>query len=449
MTGHLSAVSKIRVIESANDGLRGILSQLRSTWLGKFYINKIKNIPLLRSIVISIWKYGYPLYAKYMFPYVGNINERRWRTIIKHSDYVLSNGLSIKKIKSAEKVQTPVPEVIPKKEQHCLIPPHNAYTYPEIYITKINNAMIYGGTNLTFAENYIVCHDLYNFKLDYTSEELHGRMVFDRKFARIRWFVYDETPESVPVAATFVDACSQNYAHWISEILPRVALFCNEDSYKDVPIVVNDGLHDNIMESLLAIVGREREIIVLPTDRALSVDILYVTSVAGYVPFERRKHKTKGHSHGMFSPHSFEMLRNKTNLLYQKNAEINWPEKVFLRRNSSVRNISNENEVEKIFVDRGYAIVEPERLTFLQQTQLFKHAKTIVGSSGAAFANLIFADNDAEIIIIISKHPDTSYWYWQNMACASGKTISYALGNICDSESCNIHSNYTVDLEIF
>ena len=262
-------------------------------------------------------------------------------------------------------------------------------------------------------------------------------------------------PEHIPAAASFVDACASNYAHWLTEVLPRVAIFCSNKHFKDIPIVVNDELHKNIMESLLLVTGVEREIITLPIGRALHVDNLYITSVSGYLPFERRNTKIPGHSHGLFSPQAFQLIRNSTNkgskLIDKIIGKIDWPEKIFLRRNSEIRNITNAVKLENLLIDRGFTIIEPEKLLFLQQQQLFRHAKIIIGATGASFANIIFASQNTKIFILISKHPDLCYWYWQNIACASGKTINYILGEIKEKSfrlTGGIHSDYTIDLNM-
>ena len=107
----------------------------------------------------------------------------------------------------------------------------------------------------------------------------------------------------------------------------------------------------------------------------------------------------------------------------------------------------NASELEQILINRGYVIVEPEKLTFLQQAMLFSKAKEIVGSSGAALANLIFAPSNASVQILIGKYPNTSYWYWQNIACASGKVVSYILGEVADRDHSGIHADFTVNLQ--
>ena len=57
---------------------------------------------------------------------------------------------------------------------------------PHIYVTTINDGMLYGGTNLVLTNDEVIYHDLYDFKCDYTSEELHGRTIIDIKKNRIR-----------------------------------------------------------------------------------------------------------------------------------------------------------------------------------------------------------------------------------------------------------------------
>ena len=445
----LQASIKIRKVNRYPINRDDIVTELRNTWLGRVYRSHLKRYSAVRWFAHWIWRNEYPIYVNYVAVLLSNRKKKRWRPLTKLSEFAKKSGIQTYKLADAVLVETPEPKVFPACDQGYLVSPHDRYEFPEIFVVTISNAMTYGGTNLIIANGEVVCHDLYDFKHDYTSEELHGRTLIDPKSGRIRWLLHDEAPESIPVAATFVDACAPNYAHWMTEVLPRIVIFCAEERFKDVPIVVNDGLHKNIMESLFLVVGADREIITLPIGRALAVDELYLTSVAGYVPFERRTNKLSGHSHGMFSPLAFEILRNHLNAMVKKTDEEACPEKIFFRRVSRTRKVNNATEIEKLLVAKGYVIVEPEKLTFSQQVQLFSNAKTIVGSSGAALANMAFVPQNAKILILISKHPDTIYWYWQNMAAAFGRTVSYVFGKINASDSSGIHADYIVDLDVF
>ena len=422
-----------------------IVARLNATVVGRFYASHLKQYPFVRGVVIWLWRNAYPIYVNHISIILKSRKAKRWHSLIKLGDFTKSRGLTTTQLVNAVVVETPIPKVFPESDQGYLVSPHDRYNAPPAYVATINNGMIYGGSNLILTQDGVICHDLYDFERDYTSEELHGRTLIDPKSKRIRWLLHDEAPEQIPVAASFVDACAANYAHWMTEVLPRIALFCAEERFYGVPIVINDGLHKNIMESLFLVVGAEREIISLPIGRALAVDELYLTSVTGYVPFERRKSKLSVHSHGLFSPRAFELLRKNMDAFGEKDKGQSWPEKIFLRRNSGARRVTNGADLEELLIGKGYAIVEPERLTFFQQAQLFGQAKIIISSSGAALANILFAESNAKILILIAKHPDTNYWYWQNISCASGKKVSYVFGEMAGGFD-GIHADFTVDV---
>lgn len=424
---------------------KDIISRLKNSAFGKYYIQYLKRYSVIHHFVIWSWRNIYLGSIRSLENHLLCKFSSRERPVKNLSAFISDKNIPINVLSEEKLVLTPPPIVFPEADQKYLVSPHNSYFFPKIYVAQVKNAQVYGGTNLVLADNLFLCHDLYNFQQDYTSEELHDRMFNNFQKGYIRWLLHDITPIKLPFAACFVDACAPNYAHWLTEVLPRIAIFCEQPDLMDVPLIVNDGLHSNLMESLRLIAGNEREIITLPVGRTLEVDNLFVTSVTGYVPFERRNHKLKNHSHGKFSPVALDLLRNK---LFQNSDKLTdqiWPEKIYLRRNSGVRNVINSGELEHILFSYGYVVVEPEKLNFLQQIQLFSHAKSIVGSSGAALANLIFASPTTNVVILISKQPETSYWYWQNMACALGMGVTYILGKPINQ---GIHSDFLIEPQL-
>lgn len=445
--GHASSISKIQQIEP-------YVSESRFTfiYLSNLYRKYLKHYSPVRSTAIWAWKNVYPLYINLKSIDLSNAitrktkNTKRWRLLTNLSEFSKKRDLVAYKIADTEVVNTPVPTAIPTADQSYLVSPHDQYTFPEISVVMVENATIYGGSNLTLVDNIVVCHDLFDATRDFTSEELHGKALIDPKRKRIRWLSYDEEPTKLSTAATFVDACAPNYAHWLTEVLPRIALFCDEERHKDIPIVINSGLNENILNSLFEVIGSKRKVIALPIGRAIIVNKLFITSVAGYVPFERRTNKASGHSHGKFSPYAFNVLTSHLSNFVGRTDNKSWPEKIFIRRNSGTRKVVNASEIENLLVTKGYKIVEPEKLTFSQQVQLFSHAKTVVGSSGAALANMLFLPRGAQIFILIGKYSGTSYWYWQNMACSSGKILQYCLGTLENELTGGIHEDFHIPL---
>lgn len=151
-----------------------------------------------------------------------------------------------------------------------------------------------------------------------------------------------------------------------------------------------------------------------------------------------------GMSHGKFSCLAFEAMRHACLASLQPCA---MPSRIFLRRNSGVRRLVNSDAIEALLVSRGFAVVEPEKLSFAMQVQLFRQAEVIIGPTGAALANIIFADSRARIAILISRKEDVIYWYWQNMAKASGKAVSYVFGGHAEGAASHVHADFQVPPE--
>jgi capsular polysaccharide biosynthesis protein len=435
-------IKKIDESKSDKDTLSGIKNSL----VGLIYIKYIKRHEFVRRCIIFIWQKFYPFYASLKANAFLN-NHQRWRPLVKLSDHVRTSNIATHQIFEAQRVDTPSPMVFPVEDQVHLQAPHDHYVFPPVYVAELSETLVHGGTNMVFTRDEVLCHDLYDFARDYTSEELHGRHVIQPDKMRMRLLQHDTSPERMGEAATFVDACATNYAHWLTEVLPRIAAFCRLDQFAQVPIIVNDGLHRNILESLVMIAGSDREIIALPVGRAVHVERLYVTSVAGYVPFERRNSKLENHSHGLFSPKALQEIKERCNEYLKDMSMLDFPRKIYLRRNSGARKITNNIDIENIFHEKGYAVVEPEKLDFASQVALFNRAESIYGSSGAAFANLVFSEQNAKINIFIGKLEGISYWYWQNIACSKDAHVKYFM---CEQVGSNlgVHSDIAVDVEL-
>jgi capsular polysaccharide biosynthesis protein len=362
---------------------------------------------------------------------------RRLSSLIpKASRIILAAGSS---------VATPAPFVFPAGRAGRLASPHARFDFPPIYLGTLANAVITGGTNLIRYGNAVICHDLYDPHHDNTAEELHHKTFVYPSRRELSWLMPDIMPAKLPRAAAFTDACSANYAHWLTEILPKIYLFCRDDSYASTPILVDAGLHPNLVESLHMVAGVSRPIIFLAPGATVLAEELLAISVAGYVPFGRRGSALGGHSHGMFSGQGLTALRD--HLIGSLTAgESPGGAKLYLKRSADTRNTTNRVEIETLLVEQGFTVIEPECMSFAEQVRVFASADIVIGVTGAAFANLIFCRPATRIIILVSDYRHLSYWYWQNIACATGHRITYVIGG-CTEWPRHPHSSYKVEVQ--
>lgn len=418
--------------------------KIKKSWVGYLYNSYFRRIDAIQFLVG--WTISTIRTVLVNIKLLKNRHQKRRRSLVKLRDCVQKLSLTTLEVFDPVMVVTPPPNVIPSKSKVFLVAPHKHYLFPSVYIAQIENPIVYGGSNLVFSKDVVICHDLYDFVSDYTSEELHRYHLINPKKMWLRLLrCSDLMPEKIAIAASFVDACAPNYAHWMTEILPRIASFCSVEKFRNIPLIIDDNLHPNIMESLALIVGPNREVFVLAAGSSVSVDRLFVTSVAGYTPFDRRKKINKNHSHGLFHPSALSLISERLFSISESLSAQSYPKKIYLRRASNYRKLVNEIEVEEILEKNGYSIIQPEKFTFLQQVLIFKNAEKIIGPSGSAWGNLIFASPAAKCHILIGRNELVNYWYWQNIACSTGKVVNYILGELVSSKN-GVHGDYKVDL---
>ncbi len=431
---------KIRRIKPPQTKSRkSFLSFLQNSLLGRIYKRYLKRYSLVRTFVLWNWTTFLPigllLYSKYK-----HINNNKL-PIIKLSEYSSSRQL----IFPHQSVQLSLPDVFPKEKN--VLNPQTEYRFPEIYITTIKNCIVTGASNFLNVDEGIICHDLFRSSHDYTSEELHGRFIINSKKSLITRVSNIKAQDEIQEGAVFTDAVSGNYAHFLTEVLPRIFIFSKEHPNTKISLIIDYGLHPNLMEALGIVVGENVDLIGLEVGETLLVKSLQVVSTCGYIPFERRA-KTKNltdHSDGIFSPNVLCAMRDfiKSNVL--NTTGVVKHKKIFIKRNSHYRNTNNAKEIEDMLIAEGFFVIEPEKLSFSEQVNLFSNAEVLVGVTGAAFANLIFCKPETKIIILISDYKNMIYGYWQNMASAVGNKVTYVIGECADASS-QLHSNFQIDL---
>lgn len=419
---------------------------LKGSLLGKTYIRYFKHYPFINGFAIYAWErlipIGFLVYITFSRLNIFTENKYKRISLKKISDHLLTRQVILPK----QSVLMSIPDIFPKKNNRTLNL-KTKYEFPEIFITTFKNCTVTGASNFLNVDNSVICHDLIRSSHDYTSEELHGRFIINAKKSLVTILLNVEVSAEIENGVVFTDAVSGNYVHFLTEVLPRVFLFSKECPNSNAILVIDYGLHPNIMQALGMVIGKNINIIGLETGAQILVKSLQVVSPCGYIPFQRRvntKHLTD-HSDGVFSPTALSMMsefikKNVSNLV-----DASTLKKIFIKRNSKIRNLSNAEDVEHILVADGFAVIEPERLSFIEQVNIFSNAEVVIGATGAAFGNLIFCNSTTKIIILTSDYKNMIYGYWQSMANAVGNKVTYVIGGSADVNS-HLHSNFQINI---
>lgn len=410
-------------------------------WYTRWHIVR----PVARAVVPPRLLRGYHVLRGLRWRSLGKIWRERPLPMVQYSAAGLEAHEGARSIFPPATVSSARPEVLPASLQTLVASRPQSYAFPAVTLRQWRSAEVFAKSNMIAVGGRVLHHDLYRFETDYTSEELHGRMrILPRRRAALR---IEEPTQRVHLAraAAFTDSCSANYAHWLTEVLPRLHAYACAGLPGDATIILDAGLHANLIASAELIAGRGARFHLLEPGTAASVELLDVVSPGGYIPFDRRGAAQPDDSHGVFSPPALNSMRSALSALLGEGPR-GTPTKILIRRKSGNRVLVNEEALEERLVPLGFVPVYPERLSFTEQFHLFSNVEAVVGATGAAMANLIFCRPSAQIVICLSALPHHIYGYWQNMAQAVGCRVKYVLGPVAGAQSAGIHADFSVDV---
>ncbi len=197
-----------------------------------------------------------------------------------------------------------------------------------------------------------------------------------------------------------------NYWHWISEVLCRLALLEMQNIEYDYLYVNQDS---KFMRDTLELWGISKEKIIAPTsdDFAIKADEVILPSLVSNVDF----------GFAAFScyaqPHLLKYVKEKLlNAARKHNPTISPCKKIFIsRKDSSIRNIINEDEFFAALQPYGFERYELAKLSVVDQIYLFNQAEIIVSAQGTGLANSIFCNQNVKIIELFQGLNDATFWY--------------------------------------
>jgi hypothetical protein len=179
----------------------------------------------------------------------------------------------------------------------------------------------------------------------------------------------------------------RNYFHWCLELLPKIHLLRSCGLFqpeKDIFLINHDKARYQIQT--LAFLG------LCVANVARTYPGIKITADELIVPSHSSRHEA-------VPQWAIQFLRER--FLRQSSAASD-QKKLFLDRGAAQRRIVNQPEVQKYLSDRGYTIVDTAKLSFQEQVNLFRGARSIVSCHGAGLTNLCFAEGGTSLLEIFS-----------------------------------------------
>ncbi|TVQ45105.1 MAG: glycosyltransferase family 61 protein [Gloeocapsa sp. DLM2.Bin57] len=186
-----------------------------------------------------------------------------------------------------------------------------------------------------------------------------------------------------------------NYWHWLVQILPKMRIFDQDPTLKDLPILLPKDLQPFCKETL-EIAGYLDRVIFLENG-VYQIDKLHVCN-------------------SLFTKHpdityaeTVEWLREK--LPKQENFTEKKRRIYISRKDARSRQITNESELEPILEKYGFEIIALTDFSVEQKIKFFQQAEIIIGIFGAGMSNLVFATPGSVVIEIFPENMIKQTYY--------------------------------------
>lgn len=200
------------------------------------------------------------------------------------------------------------------------------------------------------------------------------------------------------------------YYHWMIDLLPRLGILQSEGvDLESVDWFVVNSIQSSFQRETLMHLG-------LPMDKVIESDCyphiqanqLIVPSFPGHLDWVPKRTINFLRSHFL----------NKNPTFSEKPESDQAPKhqpalkRIYIsRKHAQYRNVLNESEIEAILIPLGFRTVHLEKMTVLEQAQMFAQAEIIISPHGSGLTNLVFCQPNTTVIELFApRYLRTDYW---------------------------------------
>lgn len=239
-----------------------------------------------------------------------------------------------------------------------------------------------------------------------------------------------------------------NYYHWVLEILSQLQ-FVSElpREYDDYPVLIS-AHSQNIpaIKALIEAIGIPRPVIFLKSVAAYCIaDLLMISAPNNCVA--NFQGSARGIAENSFArPESIQFLRNKALPLAADIDPVTLPKRVFLGRKGFLRPY-NQAEVLARLEPLGFTCVYMEEQDIHHQVAIMANADIIIGPTGAAWTNILFAAKGARALCWMAEEAG-AISFFSNLAAIVDVEMDYIPYQANTSDSREIYyKGYSINTE--
>jgi hypothetical protein len=343
-----------------------------------------------------------------------------WKRLTCVSSFVLAEKRVGREVRRLVIVAPARQVQIGRPDQDAFIPIAKYYTdgsfeQPDIFVAEIEGARLHVGSGLVCTPRFKALAD--TERLD----RLPAFSAFGEPKPRV-------LTKRTGTFSTIHYCYAANFWHWMIDCLPKIISLERALPGRELTLLMPDALTEPQRESLLCLLPPGFSVEYLPPDVWVEAETFYWPSLAS------------GRCNAFLPPGYFDEIRARTFARYGLTTTHRPRRRLYLtRRNAKHRRVENEDEVWALLQEYSFEIVEPEKLTFREQVELFHSAALVVGPHGAGLASTLFSGEMTLLVFYATQKPPN---YFHTQTRALGQRHLHLLAHADDEDA-----NFPVNVE--
>lgn len=242
-------------------------------------------------------------------------------------------------------------------------------------------------------------------------------------------FFFNKPNKNIPKAMIVYDRHSENYFHWLTDVIPKIIWAKKNKELKDYKIIIPKFLNKFQVHTIQAL-----------TKNYVIIDDLTTLKVSKLI------YISEFHPSGL--PRKNFLYATKKFYINKYNEKNSFRKIYISRSNAHRRRLKNEKDLINILKKNNFNIIKPENLSFKNQVNIFRNSSTLISLHGAGLTNLLWMKKRSNIIEIRDSNDFTLNPYFV-LSQQMGHKYYYHLSKKNHYSNNIFHPDYELDVDNF
>jgi hypothetical protein len=224
---------------------------------------------------------------------------------------------------------------------------------------------------------------------------------------------------------SLLNPASENWMHFISEVLPICSKINEKYSNRDVGIIIDEHIPTQAKDLIRMILPQYRIIEVIKGAVIRVEELITPRTQSAYSGFWPRSKEDKTGEYNFCE----EAIRHIKDEIDRSAIKSLYQQKLVVKRNGD-RVIENQNELLSLLEQQGFQVIEPEKNSIEENLKQFNSAPVVVAQAGAALANMLFMPKASTLVCLVANTKYIDVKYFELFAKICEVDIKFIFGSV-------------------